>query len=245
MKPLSIFLGYDPREHEAYRVAYSSIDRRASQPVLISPLYLPHLTHIMTRHIQRTKTPNQQPEFSLWCPISEAPMSTEFANSRFCVPFIQESGWALFADCDVLCLGDISDLFALADDRYAVMVVKHNYQPDRATKMDGQIQTQYNRKLWSSVVLWNCSHIAHRRLTRERLNNWPGRDLHAFKWLEDDEIGDLPPEWNHLVGIDPIVKAPQLLHFTLGGPWFPDSLDCGYNYLWLAERDSMNDMVMV
>lgn len=233
MQPLSIYIGYDAREHEAYEVACGSITRRASVPVLITPLYLPHLGHLLTRTIERGR------DGSLWCPISEAPMSTEFAISRFCVPFIQQKGWALFTDCDVLCLADIAELFALADERYAVMVVKHQYQPTEATKMDGQVQTTYQRKNWSSVVLWNCEHIAHRRLTRDRLNNWPGRDLHAFRWLDDDEIGELPGEWNYLVGVSRLTRAPSLLHFTLGGPWLPNWAGGPLDRSWLAERDKL------
>lgn len=257
MKPLSIFIGYDPREHAAYEVAWQSIIRRSTSPVLITPLYLQHLTHICNRFVQRTQ------DDKLWCPISEAAMSTEFAISRFCVPFIQEDGWALFTDCDIVCLSDISELFAEADERYAVQVVKHDHRPEELVKLDGQVQTIYPRKNWSSVVLWNCSHAAHRRLTRARLNMWPGRDLHAFKWLDDSEIGDLNPQWNRLVGtrdvrppywqaerIDenasiagsgregvPYYSEWGIYHFTLGGPWLKDWKGGPLDDIWLAERE--------
>src|SRR5438477_567623 len=114
-------------------------------------------------------------EGKLWCPISQAPMTTEFAISRFCVPFIQTDGWALFVDCDALCLADISKLFALADARFAVQVVKHAQQGGASVKMDGQAQTFYARKNWSSVILWNCSHPAHHRLTHapQKVCAWP------------------------------------------------------------------------
>lgn len=238
MKPLSIFLGYDEREHAAYEVACSSILRRASQPVLITPLYLPHLTHIIQRYIQRS------PDGRLWCPISEAGMSTEFAISRFCVPFIQETGWALYADCDILCLSDISELFALADEQYAVMVVKHDHQVSDPVKMDGQIQQGYPRKNWSSVVLWNCEHDAHRRLTRERLSYWPGRDLHAFKWLKDEEIGSLPEEWNHLVGISKRARELKMLHYTSGGPWVKGWKGGLLDHIWESEYSGLRVEVM-
>lgn len=227
--PLSIFIGYDQREHDAFRVARFSIERRASKPVMVTPLALSHLSWVLTRVITRTA------DGHLWCPISQAPMSTEFAISRFCVPFIQSTGWALFTDCDVLCLTDIAELFALADDQYAVMVVKHDHQPTELTKMDGQAQTVYPRKNWSSVILWNCGHPAHLRLSKERLNRWPGRDLHAFKWLKDEEIGELPKEWNHLVEVD-LMGPAKFLHFTLGGPWLPNWPGSLYDYLWLEEK---------
>src|SRR5205823_1871133 len=127
---------------------------------------------------------------------SDAPMSTEFAISRFCVPFLQSEGWAVFADCDILCWSDINELFALANDKYAVMVVQHKPLSDTGVKMDGQMQTIYNCKNWSSLVLWNCGHPANQRLNLEKLNTWPGRHLHAFKWLQNGEIGELPEYWN-------------------------------------------------
>lgn len=236
MNPLSVFLGYDAHEHAAYEVAKFSIERRASVPVLVTPLVLSQLSHVMHRPVERR-------DGRLWCPISEAPMSTEFAISRFCVPFLQQEGWALFADCDVLCLADIAELFALADPHYAVQVVKHEYVPVAGKKMDGQTQTAYPRKNWSSVVLWNCAHHSHARLTHNNLNHWPGRDLHAFKWLDDGEIGELPQEWNWLVGVtqeeigmSDMLPYAKLLHFTLGGPWFPEWAGGPCDELWIQER---------
>jgi lipopolysaccharide biosynthesis glycosyltransferase len=181
----------------------------------------------------------------LYCPISDAPMSTEFANSRFIIPFIKQKGWALFVDCDIVCLTDIKELFALADEKYAVMVVKHNHVPTEATHDAGMIQTKYARKNWSSVVLWNLDHPAHKRFTVENLNTWPGRDLHAFKWLKDEEIGELPLEWNYLVDVSPAEKMPsaKILHYTNGQPgwetWEPKESDAAFNEemkTWLAHK---------
>jgi lipopolysaccharide biosynthesis glycosyltransferase len=150
-------------------------------------------------------------------------MATEFAISRFTVPFLARKGWALFLDCDVICLEDINNLFALADPKYAIMCVKHNQESGAATKMDGQVQLFYARKNWSSVMLWNCNHPANKRFKKEHLNSWPGRDLHAFKWLDDSEIGELPQKWNWLVHVTPgKPKLEGIWHYTLGGPWFPN-----------------------
>jgi lipopolysaccharide biosynthesis glycosyltransferase len=232
---LPIYLGWDQREQLAYDVAHWSIVRRASRPVLVTPLRLQSLSYLLTRRIE-------EKDGKLWCPISQAPMSTEFAISRFCVPFLQDhKGWALFADCDVLALGDIAELFDLADDRYAVMCVKHKHEvKDGETKMDGQLQLAYSRKNWSSVVLWNCAHPAHQRFTRFRLNTAPGRELHAFDWLHDDEIGELPAKWNHLVGVSegPLPMS-GLLHYTLGGPWFDNWHGAQGDTVWIIERDRL------
>ena len=224
--PLPIFIGYEAREHDPYRVAVRSIESRASVPVLITPLVIENLGHYIPPPLQK--------DGMYWDIESEAYQSTTFARSRFCVPFLQNQGWALFADSDTLCLADIKELFNLADDRYAVMVVKHKHESGDDTKMDGQVQAYYERKNWSSVMLWNCSHPAHYRLTPDRLNRWPGRDLHAFKWLQDDEIGELSGEWNHLVGIDQ--GDAKLLHYTLGTP---DMVDSPMADVWFMELHQM------
>lgn len=231
----TIFMGFDKREETAYDVARYSILSRTSQPTKVYPLELGRgrLQKILTRPVQWKKNDNGVDQ--LWCPISDAPMSTEFAISRFAVPFLKESGWALFIDSDMVCLDDISNLFALADNRYAVMVVKHKHEPTEKYHDAGQLQTFYSRKNWSSVVLWNLDHQANKRLTLEALNSWPGRDLHAFKWLHDDEIGELPQQWNYLVGVnEPANLSDQkMLHYTNGQPgwkeWIPQETDYVFN----------------
>lgn len=228
-----IYIGYDQREDLAYRVCKQSILSRTQSDIRVLPLALPNITNIFNR-------PIEQRDGKLWCPISQAPMSTEFAVSRFAVPFLEDKGWHLFMDCDMICTTDIKELFNLADNKYAVMVVKHKQESGNDTKMDGQIQTYYSRKNWSSVVLWNCEHPANQRLTLEDLNTWPGRDLHAFKWLHDDEIGELPKEWNYLVGVNEKQANPKIIHYTLGGAWF-DGWGIKYpeDEIWIKEAEKM------
>jgi hypothetical protein len=227
-----IYIGWDSREGQAYDVAVHSFKARSAEPKSIQtiPLELQYLPML--------KRPIEQRDGRMWDPISGAPMATEFAISRFCVPFLQKKGWALFCDCDVLCMADVQELFDLARPQYAVMVVKHDLKPVAdSQKMDGQVQTSYARKLWSSVVLWNCGHEAHQALTVKELNEWPGRDLHAFKWLPDEVIGELPPEWNVLVGMQPIPAKPRLLHFTLGTPNIAGYEKCDYATAWFEEQN--------
>lgn len=220
-----VYVGYDPREQDAFDVAEFSILRHSSEDIAVVPLRLKDLKQFLWR-------PIEQRDGRMWCPISQAPMSTEFAISRFAVPLLRPGGWAVFVDCDILCRVDIAELFALADPQYAVQVVKHNYAPTGTVKMDGQVQTTYSRKNWSSVILYNCAHPSHRKLTMEVLNTWPGRDLHAFKWLSDDEIGALPEEWNYLVGHSHIDTEPNLVHYTLGTPNLPGYENCEYAEQW-------------
>ena len=59
------------------------------------------------------------------------------------------------------------------------------------------------------------------------MNEATGPYLHRFGWLKDDAlIGELPLEWNHLVGEYPENRAAKNYHFTLGGPYFPDYDGC-------------------
>lgn len=135
-------------------------------------------------------------------------------------------------DCDVLVRRDINELFDLADPTKAVMVVKHDYRPANDTKMDGQTQSTYPRKNWSSVMLFNLGHPANRDLTVEMVNSLPGRDLHRFCWLPDHLIGELPQEWNWLVGHSDRSIDPAIVHFTEGTPSMPGHENDPYSDEW-------------
>jgi lipopolysaccharide biosynthesis glycosyltransferase len=165
--------------------------------------------------------------------------STEFSFSRFLVPWLcGYQGWALFSDCDMLVLDDIASLWAMRDERHAVLVVQHEHVPVETTKFLGAPQSKYGKKNWSSVMLMNCA--ACKALTPEYVNTATGLELHQFKWLENDAlIGALPSRWNHLVGYDAPRKDAALVHFTIGGPYFDEYRDCEYSAEWFRERDAM------
>lgn len=223
---LRIWIGYDAREEVAYDVAAHSLRAHASAPVSVTPLNI----HWLAEYgLLRRPTDRRGQLYDI---PSNAPASTDFAISRFLVPILAQSGWALFCDSDVVFVGDVAELFALADDRYAVMVVKHSMTEAGGRKMDNQVQTAYPRKAWSSVVLWNCSHKANKRLSLVDVQERRGFDLHGFYWLADSEIGDLPPEWNWLVGVQPKPTAPKLAHFTLGIPAMAGLESCDHAEIW-------------
>jgi hypothetical protein len=217
---IRVFIGYDSREAVAYSVLAYSIRARASAPVSIAPLRLGDLKTVLTRE----RHPLQ---------------STDFSFSRFLTPYLSDyTGWSVFMDCDMLMLRDIDKLWRLRDDRYAVMVVQHDHVPNESVKFLGEPQTTYEKKNWSSVMLFNNARC--RALTPDYVNRAPGLELHQFKWLEsEDLIGALPHEWNHLVGYDPPNTNVALVHFTLGGPYFPEHADCEYADEWRAEQDAM------
>jgi hypothetical protein len=226
----SIWIGFDPREADAFAVARHSIQRRLTQPIPVNGLVLSKL-----REQGLYYRPTSIRDGRLWDEISEAGMSTEFSNSRFLVKEMAGSGWALFVDADFLALENAVRLFDLADDSKAVMVVKHNHVPTSGTKMDGQVQAAYSRKNWSSCMLINCEHRANRALTVEYVNSVPGRDLHAFKWLADEAIGELPPEWNYLVGVTRSNIQPKFIHMTEGVPSMAGYENCEFADEWRAE----------
>lgn len=231
MTQQTLYVGFDPREIAAYAVTVSSILRKSHCFDIVKAVVLNYLT---TRGSYNRPTEYQNDV--LFDKISGHPMSTEFAISRFLVPYLNKyQGWALFTDCDMLALSSLDNLPKLADPKYAVMVVKHNYQAMGAVKMDGQVQSNYNRKNWSSVCWWNCAHPSNKLLTPELVNKLPGRDLHAFCWLADDEIGELPPEYNYLVGVSPKEIVPILAHFTNGVPHMKGYHNCEYADLWRLE----------
>jgi hypothetical protein len=217
---INIYIGYDGREAAAFNVLAYSIHRRASAPVTIAPVMLSQLQGVF----HRQRHPLQ---------------STDFSFSRFLTPYLSDyAGWSIFMDCDMLVLDDIARLWALRDDRYAVMVVKHDHVPTEDRKFLNEPQTKYEKKNWSSVMLFNNARC--RALTPEFVNTASGLELHQFKWLGDDGlIGALPPQWNHLVAYDPPRKDAALVHYTLGGPYFDKYRDCEYSSEWLAERDAM------
>jgi hypothetical protein len=232
MSALKIFIGFEPRERDAYLVAAHTLRRHASQPLEIEPLVLEHL--------RWKRLYNRAHSFDaagrLWDEISHAPMATEFAITRFLVPHLAGyRGPALFIDCDFLFRADVAELFALFDERLAVQVVQHAHTPTEEKKMDGQIQTAYPRKNWSSCVLWNCAHLKHAGQL-ERVNRWPGLWLHRFLWLEETEIGALPKVWNWLEGTSQLELfgqeiSPKAVHFTRGIPSMP-----GYERVAFADE---------
>jgi len=232
---LDVFIGWDPREDEVADVARYSIERHApADDVRIEYIKMDEM-----REKGLYDRPMEKRDGHLWDVISEAPMSTEFAITRFLTPLLAKTDWAVFCDCDFLWRADITELLDLADPAYAVMCVKHKHNPSEDVKMDNQVQLRYQRKNWSSMMLWNKNHPANKKLTVELINTVPGRDLHRFCWLEDHEIGELPTAWNWLEGTSDPSIDPKVVHYTRGGPWFANWQDVAHADLWLKERDAM------
>lgn len=233
MERLRVFIGFDEREKIAYDVAEKTARAYGCEVI---PLYEERLrlSGMLTRPTDRRGNSKdlEDESRSIFDFNSNAPQATEFAISRFFVPLLAHAGYALFADSDVVFMEDPLELLAMVDPSKAVSVVKHEHFAGEGTKMRGQTQTTYARKLWSSVILWNCDHPANKRLNLTTLNQWPGRDLHGFRWLADSEIGDLPKEANWLVGMQPKPARPMIAHWTLGTPDMPQRRVTEHDELW-------------
>lgn len=225
---LKVFIGYDNRFSDAYMVAAKSLLDHASIDVEIIPLLLPHL-----RALGEYNRPTIQNNGQFVDLISDAPMATEFAISRFLCPYLSNyEGVSIFCDNDFLFRADIAELLAQFDPQYAVQCVKHKHEAREEKKMNGQIQTAYARKNWSSLMMFNNEHPYNRRLDWPLVNHARGRDLHQFFWLPDSMIGPLPAEWNWLAGISPLENEPKAVHYTLGTPDFEGYENSAYASEW-------------
>ena len=218
---INIFIGYDSKEKVAYNVLSHSIIQNSTKPVAITPIALNNLKDDFVRE-------------------RNALSSTEFSFSRFMIPHLMNyQGWALFMDCDMLMFEDVSKLWRMRDDSKAIQVCKHNYTPKEDTKFLGQVQTKYEKKNWSSFMLMNCKKCT--TLTPDYVNKASGLELHQFKWLEGDHlIGDLPLEWNWLVGEYEHKDDVYNVHYTKGGPWFEDYAKCDYSQDWFRNLEESN-----
>ena len=220
---LKFFIGYDSKEDIAYRVCKYSLLKRSSINIKVFSLKLDELVamNYYTRSID---------------PLA----STQFTYSRFLVPKLTNyTGWAVFCDCDFIFLDDVSKLCEGLDESKAVYCVKHDYTPKEKHKMDGQKQTIYPRKNWSSFIVYNCSHPSTKNLTIDKVNNETGAYLHQFKWCRDEEIGSLDERWNYLEGwtSNHNKSEPYAVHYTRGGPWFEEWQDVEFAQEWLTERN--------
>lgn len=248
----TIFIGYDSREKVAYDVLVQSICRKSSRQVMVmdsvkdflhTSFNFPCLVVVPLKHHELrsmglfnrkwiTREDGQRVDA-----IDGKPFSVEFSHSRFIVPHLQKSGWALFMDCDMLFTKDPCELDKFCDSKFAVHCVKHDHQPKETIKMDQQVQESYPMKNWSSVVLWNCSHPKNRSITPDVVNSHPGSYLHRFSWLTEKDIGELPRKWNMLIGYydDASTASAANIHYTLGSPFMDGYENCDRSDEWWSE----------
>ena len=236
---LTAFVGYDPREDLAYRVCRQSLIATSKGQVQVYPLKLDNLR---PRFYTRTSYVEDGQAYDS---VDTRPYSTEFSFSRFLAPVFGKAldeEWVLFCDSDFLWRSDPMALLGLANPHCACMVVKHVYAPMEAHKMRESVRQQaYQRKNWSSMVLWNCKHPSTGSLTPYEISHRPGSWLHGFRWLQDSEIGQLSEEWNWIPGHSPEQMSPAAVHYTLGTPDVDGHRNDAYAEEWRAvEREVWN-----
>ena len=209
---IKIVIGFDQRESIAFHTFTQSIIEKSSFPVYFIPLAINALKGYKETHTDK---------------------SNDFIYSRFLSPHLNSfEGWAIFADGDMICQADIKELWDLRDESKALLVVKHDYQTKTHKKYLGNINENYPRKNWSSVILWNCAHPKHKILTPEFIASQTGKYLHRFSWLDDTDIGELPREWNWLAIEYPENKNAKLIHYTLGTPCFKEYKNTEMADIW-------------
>jgi len=221
LNKITIVVGFDQREAIAYHAFCQSILEKSTIPVQFIPLASNSLYFYNENHHDG---------------------SNSFIYSRFLTPFICEfKGFAVYADGDMICNSDISELVSLIDPTKAVQLVKHDYQTKRSIKYFGNENNNYPRKNWSSMVIFNCEHPANSILTPQFIQEHDGAYLHRFKWLEDNEIGELNVEWNYLaIEYEPSNDA-KLIHYTLGTPCLADFKKTEMSDVWWETYQRMTE----
>ena len=210
--PIKLIIGFDQRESIAYHTFAQSILEKCSEPVMFIPLAMNTLKGFKDKHKDK---------------------SNDFVYSRFLTPYLCNfKGWAIFADGDMICQADIKELWDLMDESKALQVVKHDYKTKAQKKYLGNVNENYPKKNWSSLILWNCSHPKHKILTPEFIASQTGKYLHRFSWLDESEIGELPKEWNWLAIEYPENKNAKLIHYTLGTPCFKEYKESDMADIW-------------
>lgn len=210
---INLFCGFDARESVGFNVFMHSVITRASQPVAIYPLS------------------------SMGLPEG----SNAFTLSRFLVAQLMGfKGHAIFADAsDMLMIGDVAELDALFDPRYAVQVVKHpNYKTRHKIKYRGTSMecpnTNYDRKNWASLQIVNAEHPSWQ-------SEGPISILDALqlRFLADEDIGELPDAWNRIVDEGQPLDGAKLIHFTAATPNLAGFIECPGAQLWRKEFAAM------
>jgi hypothetical protein len=146
--------------------------------------------------------------------------STEFAYTRFLVPYLsQYKGVALFCDSDFVWRYSPAGLEQYVKD-HPVACVQHPKMEVRSDfKFKDNKNEWYPKKWWSSLMMFDCSSPdIVKNLTLENINNKPASWLHRMEWAAS--IGNIPREYNHLVGYYPYDKNAIGVHFTDGSPMY-------------------------
>lgn len=224
---MRIYVGYDPRDEMAFRACVASIRETAS----VQPEIYPLKEYDLRRRGIYSRAYTVESSGQMIDSIDRRPFSTQFTFTRFAVPIFDKSDdYVLFVDADFLFRRDVNEILTGIDRSKPLLCVQHDYKPPEGAKFDGMLQQQYKRKNWSSLMLMRPRGL---NLMQAELNNASGRYLHQFQWMEEDQIGALPPTWNCLEGWH-TDEDPAAIHYTRGTPDMVDFPQPFSNDWWRA-----------
>ena len=177
------YVGYDPRDDNAYKVCTRSLRKNASVPVEIIPLYDWELRKKGIYYRGYRMDGSGQ----MYDDKDNRPFSTQFSFTRFTVPLLEDYGseWVMFMDADMM---------------------------------------------WRSDITIYCA------------NNMSGEWLHSLVWMREEDIGELPEEWNYLVGYSNPDINPKIVHHTLGTPDMRMKCSTEYQEEWWSYLDNKGDI---
>lgn len=224
---LRIFAGFDPREEVGTHVFTSSVLEHASEPVAITHLHKPTLEAAFGKNF--------------------AEGTNAFTMSRFLVPALCDFAGqpVVFVDgADMICMDDICKIVRDADPLAPVSVVKHSYKTRNPRKYRGTgmeaANEDYERKQWAAVMVMQPWHMCWRHLTPDKVAAMKMIDLLQFRFLRDDQIGELPMRWNWLADEHGMNPDAAILHWTAGVPGFPQHKDAHHAADWFRQLKRAN-----
>lgn len=223
---IRVFIGHDPRTEVGTHVFVSSLLQHCTQPVSITPLHRPVLEHAFGRKF--------------------AEGTNSFTTARLLVPALCDFvGQAVFVDgSDMLCRADIAQIVKDADPFLPISVVKHDYHTRNPRKYRGSRMEadneDYGRKGWIAVAVMNCWHMTWRKLSPDRVSDSEMLDLLQLKMFRDEQIGELPAEWNWKPDEQGWNPQAKIVHFTAGIPAFPAHAEVAHSDEWRTQLKRVN-----
>lgn len=239
-----IFVGYDEREHEVFQVCKYTLEKNSTVPIKVHKLHHKPLrdNKMLTRE-WKIESNGQYTDL-----VDGRPFSTQFTFSRFLLPELwktindpNKSPLVMFVDCDFVYLQDIGEMFKEIENykirhgaRNALYCTQHNYNPNNQVKMDGINQSRYNKKLWAAMMVFDMEHQKNEKVTCEYVNTTSGRELMQLSWVDDlTEIGHIEEKWHFIPDhSERNTNEIAAIHYTEGGPWFPNYRNCKYAHHW-------------
>ena len=234
-KPINIFIGYDSTHKGSSESCKTSIEKTIG----------PDLNSFIKIHdLDVSKIDGWNREYK--------DQSTEFSYSRFLVPYLSDyEGMSIFCDDDFIFNDNILNLLFFIAPQYAVACVKHNFSKKYDTKFTNVKDVWYDKKLWSSLMVFNNSHPDCKKLTLDTVQKQTGKYLHQFEWTTNECIASIPDKWNWCEGYSNIndIHNAVGLHWTRGGPWI-EGMDCSdieglhlYDLYSQKENTSWNQII--